>query len=71
MCEAAAYILKNGEEELLMRNVDLVEPDGPDSWRLVSLFGEQMTVKGRIKSMHLVQHRLIFEPSRPGDPPVN
>ena len=28
MCEAAAYLLKNGQEELVLKDVDLIEPDG-------------------------------------------
>jgi len=61
MCEANAY-LDNGDEELLiMESVDMVEPDGDDSWRLVGLFGDQKTVKGRLKRMNLVSHRIIFE----------
>jgi len=39
----------------------MVEPDGDDSWRLVGLFGDQKTVKGRLKRMNLVNHRIIFE----------
>lgn len=62
MCEASAFMKKDGQVELLMENVDMVEPNGPDRWNLVSLFGEQMTVVGRIESMHLVQHQLIFVP---------
>ena len=36
MCEASAYWLKNGQEELLMSEVDKIEPDG-DELRLVSI----------------------------------
>ena len=62
MCEANAYLDKGDEKELLiMESVDMVEPDGDDSWRLVGLFGDQKTVKGRLKRMNLVNHRIIFE----------
>jgi predicted RNA-binding protein len=61
MCEANAYLDKAGEELLIMESVDMVEPDGDDAWRLVGLFGEHKTVKGRIKGMNLVNHRIIFE----------
>ena len=30
MCEAHAYILKNGEEEVLLENVDQVEVEGDE-----------------------------------------
>ena len=60
MCEAAAYILKEGQEELVLEAVDVIEPD-EDGYRLVSIFGEQKVVKGRIKSIGLVNHRIVFE----------
>ncbi len=61
MCEANAYFFKNGEEVLLMESVDLVEPEADGTFRLVGIFGDQMTVKGRIKRMNLVEHRILFE----------
>jgi len=61
MCEANAYIVKGGEEQLLMESVDIVEPEGADIWRLVDIFGDQKIVKGRIKGMNLVNHKIIFE----------
>ena len=61
MCEADAYLDKGDEELLIMESVDMVEPDGDDSWRLVGLFGDRKTVKGRLKRMNLVNHRIIFE----------
>ena len=61
MCEANAYFDKAGEEVLIMESVDMVEPDGDNTWRLVGLFGDQKTVKGRLKRMNLVNHRIIFE----------
>ncbi len=61
MCEASAYIItKDGQEKLLLEDVDLVEPTNGEV-RLVSIYGEQKVVKGRIKSMSLVNHRLVLE----------
>ena len=65
MCEANAYFDKGDEEFLIMESVDLVESDGDDSWRLVDLFGDQKTVKGRIKGMNLVNHKIIFDAQDP------
>jgi predicted RNA-binding protein len=62
MCEANAYLLKDGQEQLLMESVDLVEPEEDGTWRLVGIFGDQKIVKGRIKAMNLVNHRILFEP---------
>jgi predicted RNA-binding protein len=59
MCEAAAYIIRNGQEELLLEDVDLIEPEG-DHLRLVSIFGEQKIVKAAIQSLNLVNHKVIL-----------
>jgi len=62
MCEANAYLIKDGRECLIMEAVDVVEPEGDGTWRLVGIFGDQKTVKGKIKRMNLVDHRILFEP---------
>jgi predicted RNA-binding protein len=61
MCEANAYLVKNGSEQLVMESVDIVEPEKKDQYRLVSIFGEQKTVRGQIKSLSLVDHKILFE----------
>lgn len=61
MCEANAYFFKNGKEELVLKSVDVVEPQEGDRFRLVSIFGDQKIVTGRLKSMKLVDHRIVFE----------
>ena len=61
MCEANAYILKNGQEELILESVDIIEPEGEDGYRMVSIFGEQKIVQGKIKLMNLVNHKIVFE----------
>jgi predicted RNA-binding protein len=59
MCEAAAYVLKNGREELVLQDVDVIEPDG-DNLRLVNIFGEQKILKANILSLNLVDHKVIL-----------
>lgn len=61
MCEANAYILKNGQEELILESVDLIKPEDEGGYRLVSIFGEQKVVQGKIKLMNLVEHKILFE----------
>ena len=39
MCEANAYLIKNGQECLLMESVDVVKPEEDSTWRLVNIFG--------------------------------
>lgn len=62
MCEASAYIIKNGEEDLFMESVDLMEPIEEDTYRLTSIFGDQKILKGRIRYMNLVNHKMVFDP---------
>jgi predicted RNA-binding protein len=61
MCEANAYWSKDDEETLIMESVDILEPEGADAWRLVDIFGTQKSIKGQIKEMNLVNHKIIFE----------
>ena len=61
MCEAAAFMAKNDEEVLILEAVDLIEPEEDNAFRLVSIFGEQKIVKGKIKSINLVNHRIVFQ----------
>jgi len=61
MCEANAFIFKDGQEELILEAVDLIEPEDEGGFRMVSIFGEQKIVKGRIKSINLVNHKILFE----------
>jgi predicted RNA-binding protein len=59
MCEATAYLMKNGQEELLLKDVDVIEPDG-DQLRLVNIFGEQKVVKAEIHSLNLINHKVLL-----------
>lgn len=67
MCDSNAYILKDGTEELVMESVDIMapEPGQKNTWRLVDIFGDQKTIRGRIKGMQLVEHKIMFEPVVP------
>lgn len=66
MCEANAYLIKDGKEELIMEAVDILEPEGENLWQLVGIFGDQKTVKGKISGMNLVNHKIFFEPEKNG-----
>ncbi len=61
MCEANAYLVKEGNEELLMESVDIIEPEGNDNFRLVDIFGDQKIIKAHIKGMNLLNHKIVFE----------
>ncbi len=60
MCEAHAFILKDGKEEQLLENVDELEVEG-DKVRMINIFGEQKVVKARIKSYHNQEGKIILE----------
>lgn len=60
MCEASAYWTDNGDEKLLLEAVDTIEPSKENGYRIVSVFGEEKFVTGRIKSISLVDHRILF-----------
>jgi predicted RNA-binding protein len=61
MCEASAFVFKDGKEELVLESVDEVTPEGDREFRLVNIFGEQKIIKAKLKSMKLVDHKILFE----------
>jgi predicted RNA-binding protein len=62
MCEANAYWFANGEENLILESVDVIEPQPDGGFLLVDIFGQQKTLKAKLKLMNLVNHRIVFEP---------
>ena len=61
MCEAHAYILKEGKEEKILDSVDIVEfSDG--EVMLTNIFGDQKSVKARLKLYNNSENKILFEP---------
>ena len=60
MCEAHAYILRNGKEVKLLENVDQVEVEG-DEIKMVNIFGEQKILKARIRSYSNTDSKIVLE----------
>lgn len=60
MCEANAYLRKEGEEELFLEAVDKVIPQ-EDGLVLEDIFGRRKIVKARIVELALVDHRIVLE----------
>jgi predicted RNA-binding protein len=60
MCEANVYLLVEGEEELIMESADIIKPDSGSVF-IQGIFGQQRWVKGHIKEMNLVNHRIVLE----------
>ncbi len=59
MCQSSAFFITDKGEEVIMRDVALVEPKDGEI-RLVDLFGEEKIVKGRIASINLMEHRILI-----------
>ncbi len=61
MCEAHAYILKEGKEEKILDSVDIVEfSDG--EVMLTNIFGDQKSVKAKLKLYNNSENKILFEP---------
>jgi predicted RNA-binding protein len=60
MCEASAFIIRDGQEELVLESVDVLEQENGNI-RLVSIFGEQKVLSAKIKKLSLVDHKIILE----------
>ena len=60
MCEANAFLLKDGREEMILDNVDQVEVEG-DQIRLLNIFGEQKIVTARVKGYNNSDRKVLLE----------
>ena len=61
MCEAHAFILKDGNEEMFLESVDLITFE-EDEINLVNIFGEQKPLKARLKLYDNTNQKIVFEP---------
>jgi predicted RNA-binding protein len=60
MCEANAYIYKDGKEEIYLESVDIMRPEEGKIY-LRNLFGEQKLFDGAIKEISLLKHKIVLE----------
>lgn len=61
MCQSTAYILRDGTEEKFFEDIEFLESrDG--EVKMVSIFGEERTIRARPKRFSLVDHRIVLEP---------
>ena len=60
MCEAHVYLEKDGEEELLLESVFLIESEG-DRWRLENIFGEQKVLRAAFKVLSLSEEKIVLQ----------
>jgi predicted RNA-binding protein len=64
MCEAHAFILKDGKEEKVMESVDRVELEG-DEVKLISIFGEQKALKASLRLYNNSEGKIVLIPLKP------
>jgi len=62
MCESRVYLATETGEELVLEDVISIRPEA-DGFRLVNLFGQQVHVRGRIREIDLLKHRVVLEPA--------
>jgi predicted RNA-binding protein len=55
MCEANAYLIKEGKEELVLEDIMILRPEENGIY-LQNIFGEQKRIMARIKEMNLIDH---------------
>lgn len=60
MCEANAYLERDGKEELIMESVDIIEPEEGKVF-IRNIFGEQKILSSRIKKISLIDHKILLE----------
>ena len=60
MCEAHAYILKDGQEERIMESVDRVEIESGEV-KMINIYGEQKIFKARFRAYDNRQGKILFE----------
>lgn len=60
MCEANAYLRKDGKEELFLEMVDKVVPH-EEGLMLEDIFGRRKVIKARIAELALVDHKIVLE----------
>jgi predicted RNA-binding protein len=61
MCESNVFFKKGDAEELVFKEVMRIVPEGGDEYTLVGLLGDSLKIKGRIKDINLMGHKIVFE----------
>ena len=66
MCEADAYLIEGDEKKLVMKAVDIIEPE-EDGLRLISIFGDQKFLDASIHALSLVEHKIYLKRKARGE----
>ena len=60
MCEASAYLVQDGKEELILENVDELYKEG-NTIKMINLFGDQKVLEAQIKMISFVNNKIVLE----------
>ena len=60
MCDTNLYLIRDGQEKLLMENIDTIRRQ-EDKLVLRDIFGEEKTVKARFHEADMLHHRIVLE----------
>ncbi len=63
MCESTAYVKKATGEELLLKDVAAIRPEGR-KLILRSILGERLEFDGTIEEIDLLGHKILLKPRK-------
>ena len=68
MCEASVYVMRDGQEEKILQDVILVQPE-EEAILMSTLLGERRLVPGRISRIDFLKHtvHITEEPLAKGE----
>lgn len=61
MCEAIVYLVRDGKQEQIMRDVVLLQPEG-DRILLAELLGERKSIRASIQKIDFLRHAVYLTP---------
>jgi predicted RNA-binding protein len=61
MCESTAYVKRKDGEELLLKDVSAIRPEGT-KLVLRSILGDRLEFDGTIEEIDLLGHRILLKP---------
>jgi predicted RNA-binding protein len=65
MCQATAYLVRDGQEKEIMRDVVLLEPEA-DGLCLQALFEEPVVVRAQVSRIDFLKHTVTLMPLEGG-----
>lgn len=66
MCLSKAYLLRNGQRQLLLEEVASLGANG-DRLQLKTLFGEQRELRARVREIDFLSHSILLQESEAPD----